>query len=88
MAEKELPPVFKATLDATNVEYARLGKSGLKVSVPILGAMSIGDPAWNSWVIDEEKVRDSPRSCPDEEAQTYHEIHSPCLCSKLRTTEV
>jgi hypothetical protein len=28
------------------VEYRRLGKSGLRVSVPILGAMSFGDPAW------------------------------------------
>lgn len=56
MTTTELPPAFKASLESTKVEYVRLGKSGLKVSVPILGAMSIGDPAWQSWVIDEEKV--------------------------------
>jgi hypothetical protein len=56
MTTTELPHTFKASLESTKVEYVRLGKSGLKVSVPILGAMSIGDPAWLSWVIDEEKV--------------------------------
>ena len=40
-------------------EYRQLGKSGLRVSVPILGAMSIGDPRWMEWVADEEKVRKS-----------------------------
>jgi len=29
-------------LKESKAEYKRLGKSGLKVSVPILGAMSIG----------------------------------------------
>ena len=38
-------------------EYRQLGKSGLRVSVPILGAMSIGDPRWMEWVTGEEKVR-------------------------------
>jgi aryl-alcohol dehydrogenase-like predicted oxidoreductase len=28
------------------VEYKQLGKSGLHVSVPILGAMGMGDPSW------------------------------------------
>lgn len=36
-------------------EYKQLGKSGLRVSVPILGAMSIGDSRWQPWVIDEDK---------------------------------
>ncbi|EGO03509.1 hypothetical protein SERLA73DRAFT_175017 [Serpula lacrymans var. lacrymans S7.3] len=35
------------------VEYRQLGKSGLRVSVPILGAMSFGDPRWLPWVLDE-----------------------------------
>ncbi len=38
-------PVIKSIND-TKAEYRRLGKSGLRVSVPILGAMSFGDPAW------------------------------------------
>ncbi|KAG2342415.1 Aldo/keto reductase [Suillus weaverae] len=38
----------------SKVQYRSLGKSGLKVSVPIIGAMSFGTPKWASWVIEEE----------------------------------
>ncbi|KAG2039326.1 NADP-dependent oxidoreductase domain-containing protein [Suillus americanus] len=38
----------------SKVQYRPLGKSGLKVSVPILGAMSFGTSKWASWVLDEE----------------------------------
>lgn len=37
------------------VEYVRLGKSGLRVSVPIVGAMSMGSSKWAEWVLDEDK---------------------------------
>ncbi|KAL8864778.1 MAG: hypothetical protein Q9198_009647 [Flavoplaca austrocitrina] len=37
------------------MEYARLGKSGLKVSKIILGAMSYGTPDWQGWVLNEEQ---------------------------------
>ena len=37
-------------------EYRQLGKSGLRVSVPILGTMSIGDKRWADWVIEEDEV--------------------------------
>jgi len=37
------------------IEYRQLGKSGLKISVPIVGAMSFGSPEWASWVIGEEE---------------------------------
>ncbi|ESK89708.1 aldo-keto reductase [Moniliophthora roreri MCA 2997] len=42
---------------AKPVEYRRLGKSGLKVSVPILGAMSYGSPNWfpHNWIMNEEQ---------------------------------
>ncbi|KAL8987110.1 MAG: hypothetical protein Q9177_003654 [Variospora cf. flavescens] len=36
------------------MEYTRLGKSGLKISKVILGAMSYGSPDWQGWVLDEE----------------------------------
>ena len=62
MAATEMPEPLRVSLDSTKVAYVRLGKSGLKVSVPILGAMSIGDPGWGSWVIDEEKVKQLPTS--------------------------
>lgn len=38
-------------------EYKQLGKSGLRVSVPILGAMSFGDKRWQPWVIEEAEVK-------------------------------
>jgi aryl-alcohol dehydrogenase-like predicted oxidoreductase len=47
---------LEASVESTKVEYKQLGNSGLRVSVPILGAMSLGDPSWHSWVIDEDKA--------------------------------
>ncbi|KEF62386.1 alcohol dehydrogenase [Exophiala aquamarina CBS 119918] len=46
---------LQASLESTKSEYKKLGKCGLRVSVPILGAMSFGDPGWQSWILDEEK---------------------------------
>ena len=48
-------PVYKSIAE-TKAEYKRLGNSGLRVSVPILGAMSFGDTAWQPWVIEEDKA--------------------------------
>ncbi|KAK0432467.1 NADP-dependent oxidoreductase domain-containing protein [Armillaria borealis] len=47
------------TLKPTPVEYRQLGSSGLRVSLPILGAMSFGSPKWlvstkDDWILDEE----------------------------------
>ncbi|KAK8196631.1 hypothetical protein M8818_006796 [Zalaria obscura] len=47
--------VVLESLEQTKATYKQLGKSGLRVSVPILGAMSFGDAAWQPWVLDEEK---------------------------------
>ena len=48
---------YSTMAEATpTAEYRQLGKSGLRVSVPILGAMSIGDPRWMDWVIGENEV--------------------------------
>uniref|UniRef100_D8Q4S2 NADP-dependent oxidoreductase domain-containing protein n=1 Tax=Schizophyllum commune (strain H4-8 / FGSC 9210) TaxID=578458 RepID=D8Q4S2_SCHCM len=43
-------------MSAPSAKYVQLGKSGLRISVPILGAMSYGNPKWASmqWVLDEE----------------------------------
>lgn len=55
-------PVAKMTMkDETatsipKVEYRQLGKCGLRVSVPILGAMSLGDKRWQAWTIEESEV--------------------------------
>ncbi|KAF6816060.1 aldo-keto reductase [Colletotrichum sojae] len=49
-----IPASLQKSLDSTKVEYARLGTSGLRVSVPILGGMSLGSSEWAPWVLDEE----------------------------------
>jgi aryl-alcohol dehydrogenase-like predicted oxidoreductase len=48
-----MPESVKKSVEETKVDYVKLGKSGLKVSVPILGAMSFGHPDWAPWVIGE-----------------------------------
>ncbi|TFK62211.1 Aldo/keto reductase [Pluteus cervinus] len=39
----------------TQVEYRQLGKTGLRVSNPVVGAMSFGSLEWGPWIIEEEK---------------------------------
>ena len=48
--------LVREAVESTKAEYKQLGKSGLRVSIPILGAMSYGDEAWQPWVLNEEKV--------------------------------
>jgi aryl-alcohol dehydrogenase-like predicted oxidoreductase len=38
------------------MSYNRLGKSGLKVSKIILGAMSYGSKEWQQWVLEEKEA--------------------------------
>jgi hypothetical protein len=56
MAAQNLPPKLKESFENTKVEYRRLGKSGLRVSVPIFGCMSFGDKRTLPWVIGEDEV--------------------------------
>jgi aryl-alcohol dehydrogenase-like predicted oxidoreductase len=39
------------------MQYANLGRAGIKVSRICLGAMTYGDPGWRSWVLAEEQGR-------------------------------
>lgn len=50
-----LPPGVAKSLEATKVEYKLVGNSGLRVSNPIVGCMSIGNPEWANWVLGPEK---------------------------------
>ena len=52
----DMPQSVTDSIEATKVEYRQLGQSGLRVSVPILGAMSFGDEEWMDWVVGEEMV--------------------------------
>ncbi|KAB5542851.1 aldo/keto reductase [Coniochaeta sp. 2T2.1] len=49
-----IPASLKESLDNTKCEYRRLGNSGLRISVPIFGCMSLGDPKAQDWAIAEE----------------------------------
>ena len=46
---------LQKSLDSTKVEYVHLGKSGLRVSSPILGTMGIGSKQWMQWCVEEEE---------------------------------
>ena len=51
-----VPEVMRQSVQATKAEFRLLGRSGLRVSNPILGGLQIGSPKWLPWVLDEEKV--------------------------------
>ncbi|KAJ3010742.1 hypothetical protein NUW54_g2387 [Trametes sanguinea] len=38
-----------------SAEYRQLGKSGLRISVPVFGGMTVGNSKWAPWVLDEDK---------------------------------
>ncbi|KAI9735116.1 MAG: hypothetical protein M1834_001704 [Cirrosporium novae-zelandiae] len=56
MEVKEMPASLKTSLENSKAAYRQLGKSGLRVSVPILGAMSFGHKDWMPWVIEEDEA--------------------------------
>lgn len=47
--------IITMATEIPKAEYRQLGKSGLRVSVPIIGAMSFGDKRWQKWVIEEDE---------------------------------
>lgn len=55
MPAPPVPASLQKSIDATKVEYVQLGKSGLRVSSPILGTMGIGSKEWQGWVMEEEE---------------------------------
>ncbi|KAK1767932.1 aldo/keto reductase [Phialemonium atrogriseum] len=51
-----IPESLQKSLDASKCEYRRLGQSGLRISVPIFGCMSFGDPKVMDWAIGEDEA--------------------------------
>ncbi|EIM81808.1 Aldo/keto reductase [Stereum hirsutum FP-91666 SS1] len=52
-------------------EYRQLGKSGLRVSVPILGGMTIGDQQWLPWLLPEDKALNLLKTAWDQGINTF-----------------
>ncbi|KAG2141897.1 NADP-dependent oxidoreductase domain-containing protein [Suillus clintonianus] len=74
---------------SNTVQYRSLGKTGLKVSVPILGAMSFGTSKWASWVLDEEPAIEIMKAAWDlgintiDTANVYSNGESEILIAKF-----
>jgi hypothetical protein len=52
----KVPRCLSESIIRSKAEYRRLGNSGLRVSNPILGGLTLGSSRWLSWVLDEDKV--------------------------------
>ncbi|KUI54573.1 Versiconal hemiacetal acetate reductase [Cytospora mali] len=66
-----VPPLLKESLANSKCEYRQLGKSGLRVSVPIFGCMSFGDSRALPWAIDEEQALPLLKKAYDEGLNTW-----------------
>ncbi|KAK7221249.1 hypothetical protein V2G26_009252 [Clonostachys chloroleuca] len=55
MFSPQAPPSLQKSVDETKVEYVQLGSSGLRISWPILGAMSLGNAGTVSWAVTEDE---------------------------------
>lgn len=63
---------FLRSVSETKAKYVRLGKSGLYVSVPILGTMSFGNKDWQPWVIEEEEALPILKAAYDRGVNTWN----------------
>ncbi|KAG4426367.1 hypothetical protein IFR04_000550 [Cadophora malorum] len=69
----------------TKMEYARLGKSGLKISKVIFGCMSFGSSKWQEWVIEEKEALPLLKHAYDVGLNTWDtaDIYSNGLSEKI-----
>lgn len=51
-----VPDALRRSIQATKVEFRQVGKSGLRVSSPILGGLQVGSSKWFPWVLNEKEV--------------------------------
>lgn len=65
------PPSLQKTLEDTKVDYVQLGSSGLRVSWPILGCMSFGDPEFNPIILGEEQSLEILKAAWDRGISTW-----------------
>ncbi|KAJ5743950.1 aldo-keto reductase [Penicillium manginii] len=48
--------MLRESRNKTNASYRRLGSSGLYVSVPVLGGMSVGSSEFGNWILEESEA--------------------------------
>ena len=65
-------------LTEKTVEYRKLGDSGLRVSVPILGGASIGSSTWLGHVLDEDKGMEVLKAAWDNGVTTIPKTGENC----------
>lgn len=59
------------TSTSNKAKYVQLGSSGLRISNPILGAMSFGEKAWLPWVMPEAEALPLLKSAYDQGINTW-----------------
>lgn len=59
------------TSTTPKAKYVRVGSSGLRISNPILGAMSFGDKKWLPWCIEEADALPILKSAYDHGINTW-----------------
>lgn len=72
-----MPVSLKTSVEGSKAEYVQLGKSGLRVSIPIFGTMSLGSSDWAPWVINEEEVSSPLSHFPLPHLPTLEPFPSP-----------
>ncbi|KAJ7663111.1 NADP-dependent oxidoreductase domain-containing protein [Mycena polygramma] len=58
-------------MSSTTPTYTRLGDAGLRVSVPIVGCMSMGSSLQTSWILDEEPAMEVLKAAWDHGLTTF-----------------
>lgn len=51
-----VPKALADSISATKAEYRQVGRSGLRVSNPILGTLGMGDCRWMHWIMEDGEV--------------------------------
>src|ERR1700733_4879108 len=71
MSGMPIPASIQESIDSTKVEYVQLGSCGLRVSVPIFGAMCLGSSKWIPYVLDEVESLDLLKAAYDQGVNTW-----------------
>lgn len=62
---------YPSTMTTTKVTYTSVGSSGLRISNPILGAMSYGSPTWVPWCLESAEALPLLKSAYDQGINTW-----------------